>query len=185
MTLLLDLLLVSLVERRLLEGNSIKVTQEKDASLKKEYLAETLGIDSGSNEVIIGGRKMAVILKEDGEMASRSSTGDAQKLNVEADMHASKKGPHDFLNNQGQETTLEKTTISPSQSSLKQGFSRSIASPSSFSTNKLFPHDHQTDEWRKLLEEADKKVMQMMRRDYGGMRRPRRKPPINNHEPRN
>ncbi|MFS7974185.1 hypothetical protein Hanom_Chr09g00865631 [Helianthus anomalus] len=182
-------------ERRLAERNSIQETQENDASLKKtsnkrfkpvqEYVAETLGIGSRSNVVRIGGRKMGRMLKEDGEMASRSSTGDVQKLKMEADMHASKKGPQDFLNNQGQEYTSEEMTVSPSQSALKQDFSCSSESPSSFSTNKLFPGDHQSDEWKKVLEEADKKVMQMMRRDYSGMRRPRRKPPINNDEPRN
>ncbi|KAJ0535451.1 hypothetical protein HanIR_Chr09g0430811 [Helianthus annuus] len=76
-------------------------------------------------------------------------------------------------------------TVSPSQSALKEDFSCSSESPSSFRANKLFPGDHQSNEWKKVLEEADKKVMQMMRRDYGGMRRPRRKPPINNDEPRN
>ncbi|MFS7947923.1 hypothetical protein Hanom_Chr06g00553861 [Helianthus anomalus] len=74
-------------------------------------------------------------------------------------------------------------TINPSQSSLKQGFSRSIASPLSFNTNKIYPHDDR--EWKKPLEETDKTVMQMMRRDYSGMKRPRRRTPINNHEPQN
>ncbi|KAJ0526892.1 putative Root meristem growth factor/3 [Helianthus annuus] len=98
-------------ERRLVERNSIQETQENDPSLKKasnkgfkpvqvrsfnlvivspnlanllEYVAETLEIGSGSNVVRIGGRKMARMLKEDGEMASRSSTGDVQKLKTEA-----------------------------------------------------------------------------------------------------
>lgn len=56
---------------------------------------------------------------------------------------------------------------------------------SSLNTNHIISNEDQSDEWRKLLEEADQKVMQMMRRDYSGMRRPRRKPPINNQEPRN
>ncbi|KAI3777041.1 hypothetical protein L1987_46834 [Smallanthus sonchifolius] len=90
------------------------------------------------------------------------------------------------MNNQGKENALEKMTIiDPSQNSIKQGFSSSTASPSSYNTNKIFPHDDRSNEWGKVLEEADKKVMQMMRRDYSGMRRPRRRPPINNHEPRN
>ncbi|KAL8231436.1 hypothetical protein R6Q57_001214 [Mikania cordata] len=152
--------------RSLKEKHSVKETQENGASLQKE-------LSNIATEVRIGGRKMAMILKEDGEMASTSST----------DSNASKKGPHDFLNNQGQENMQDKMTISHSQSSPKQGLSRSVASPSSLSRNELFHHE--SDEWRKLLEEADKKVMQMMRRDYGGMKRPRRKPPINNHEPRN
>ena len=80
---------------------------------------------------------------------------------------------------QGQENTPERMTINPSQSSQK------VASSTSPNTNEIFSEEDASDEWRKLLEEADKKVMQMMRRDYSGMRRPRRKPPINNHEPRN
>ncbi|XP_076941823.1 uncharacterized protein LOC143611502 [Bidens hawaiensis] len=190
-------------ERSLVEGGLIKETQESDSFLKKasnkgfepvqEHVVETLAIGSGSNVVRIRGRKMVMMLKEDERMGSRSSTGEVQKLKVEADIHASKQGPQDFLNNQliktyslqGQENESEKTTISPSQSSLKHRFFRSSATPSSFSTNKLFPDNHQSDGWKKLLEDADKKVMQMMRRDYGGMRRPRRKPPINNHQPGN
>lgn len=50
---------------------------------------------------------------------------------------------------------------------------------------KILSHDDQSDEWEKILEDADKKVMQMMRKDYGGMKKPLRKPPINNHEPGN
>ncbi|KAK1432953.1 hypothetical protein QVD17_09856 [Tagetes erecta] len=167
-------------ERRLFEGKSITDTQENDhESLKKAsdvhfepvqmqeyYVGEiSLWMGSGSNhEMRVGGRKM----------------GDAQKLNVEEAGKNAFKGPQDFSNNQGHEDNIEKTTISPSKSSLKQGFSRSSASPL-----KLFSNEHQGDEWRKLLEESDKKFMQMMRRDYGGMRKPRRKPPINNHEPKN
>ncbi|KAD4888026.1 hypothetical protein E3N88_20099 [Mikania micrantha] len=168
--------MVLFIRRSLEEKYSVKETQENGASLQKELsniATEALGIGRESNEVRIGGRKMAMILKEDGEMASTSST----------DSNASKKGPHDFLNSQGQENKQDKMTICHSQSSPKQGLSRSVASPSSLSRNELFHHE--SDEWRKLLEEADKKVMQMMRRDYGGMKRPRRKPPINNHQPRN
>ncbi|XP_076931450.1 uncharacterized protein LOC143596596 [Bidens hawaiensis] len=179
----------------LFAGSLIKETQQNDSFLKKasnkgfepvqEHVVETLAIGSGSNVVRIRGRKMAMMLKEDERMGSRSSTGEVQKLKVEADMHASKQGPQDLMNNQGQENKSEKMAISPSQSSLKHGFSRSSATPSSFSTNKLSPYNHQSGEWKKLLEDADKKVMQMMKRDYGGMKRPRHKPPINNHEPGN
>ncbi|KAM0039803.1 hypothetical protein Hdeb2414_s0012g00386261 [Helianthus debilis subsp. tardiflorus] len=83
-------------ERRSFEGNPIKETQETDVSFKEE-VAKTLGICSGSNAVRIGGRKMGMISKEDGEMASGSSKGEAQKLNVEegfvaftADYHMAK-----------------------------------------------------------------------------------------------
>ncbi|KVH92660.1 hypothetical protein Ccrd_005341 [Cynara cardunculus var. scolymus] len=162
--------------------NSAKGTQETDGSFDQKKVVSGMG----SKEVMrMGGRKMGMMLKkEDGEMVSRSSRStsagdDAQKLNVEADINAAKEGPQDFLNNQGQENTSERMTINPSQSSQK------VASSKSFNTNKIFPEEDTGDEWKRLLEDADKKVMQMMRRDYSGMRRPRRKPPINNHEPRN
>ena len=85
---------------------------------------------------------------------------------------------------QGQEDTSETTETSPSQSSQKQG-SGSNASSTNLKTNKIVSGEDQSEEWRKLLEAADKKVMQLMRRDYGGFKKPRRKPPINNNEPRN
>lgn len=85
---------------------------------------------------------------------------------------------------QGQEDTSEITKTSPSQSSQKQG-SGSNASSTNLMTNKIVSDEDQSEEWRKLLEAADKKVMQLMRRDYGGFKKPRRKPPINNNEPRN
>ncbi|KAI3768453.1 hypothetical protein L2E82_19137 [Cichorium intybus] len=213
--------IVSLVERRLMGGNSVKEAQENDASVKKssqirisssrfsvrakngiwdmqrlnplvfeqEPVVGISGIVGGSNEAKIGGRKMGMMLKkEDGEMASRPSTGDAQKLNVEADKNASKEGPQDFLHNQviilsfhpsplGQKDTLEKMTINLSLSLQKE--------VSHVNTNNIISNEDQSEEWRKLLEDADKKVMEMMRRDYSGMRKPRRKPPINNQEPRN
>ncbi|XP_023737837.1 uncharacterized protein LOC111885839 isoform X1 [Lactuca sativa] len=171
---------VFLVERRLMGGNSIKEAQEKDASAKKEpiHVAGISRIAGVSSKEKVGGRKMGMNLKKrDAEMDSRSSTGDAQKLNVEADKNASKEGPQDFLDNQGQKCTLETMAINPKRSLQKQ--------VSSLNTNHIISNEDQSDEWRKLLEEADQKVMQMMRRDYSGMRRPRRKPPINNQEPRN
>ncbi|XP_024978777.1 uncharacterized protein LOC112516004 isoform X2 [Cynara cardunculus var. scolymus] len=158
-------------ERRLMGVNSAKGTQETDGSFDQKKVVSGMG----SKEVMrMGGRKMGMMLKkEDGEMVSRSSRS------TSADINAAKEGPQDFLNNQGQENTSERMTINPSQSSQK------VASSKSFNTNKIFPEEDTGDEWKRLLEDADKKVMQMMRRDYSGMRRPRRKPPINNHEPRN
>ncbi|XP_076906035.1 uncharacterized protein LOC143561986 [Bidens hawaiensis] len=97
-------------ERKLLEGSLIKETQENDSFLKKasnkgfepvdQHVVETLATGRRSNVVLMRGRKMAMMLKEDEIMGSRSSTGEVQKLKVEADMHASKQGPQDFLNNQ-------------------------------------------------------------------------------------
>ncbi|KAJ9562293.1 hypothetical protein OSB04_007453 [Centaurea solstitialis] len=168
-------------ERRLMGVNSVKETQESsDASFDQKKVVSGMG-----SKEVMGGRKMGMKLKKEDEelRSSRSSISyagdDAQKLNVEADNNAAKEGPQDFLNNQGQENKSERMTINPSQSSQK------VTSSTSSSTNKIFPKEDTSEEWRKLLEEADKKVMQMMRRDYSGMRRPRRKPPINNHEPRN
>ncbi|XP_023737842.1 uncharacterized protein LOC111885839 isoform X2 [Lactuca sativa] len=161
---------VFLVERRLMGGNSIKEAQEKDASAKKEpiHVAGISRIAGVSSKEKVGGRKMGMNLKKrDAEMDSRSST----------DKNASKEGPQDFLDNQGQKCTLETMAINPKRSLQKQ--------VSSLNTNHIISNEDQSDEWRKLLEEADQKVMQMMRRDYSGMRRPRRKPPINNQEPRN
>ncbi|KAI3777042.1 hypothetical protein L1987_46835 [Smallanthus sonchifolius] len=68
--------------------------------LFEQEVAKTSGICSRSKEVRIGGRKMGMISKADGQMASRSSTSDAQKLNVEegfvaftADYHMAKRHP--------------------------------------------------------------------------------------------
>ncbi|GJS19972.1 hypothetical protein Tco_0448604 [Tanacetum coccineum] len=169
-------------ERRLLEGRSLEETRENDASLSKELVAGTLGLRGGSNEMrIIGGRKMGMTR----EIVSRSSTGDhVKKLNVEADKNAAKEGPQKLLNNQGQEDTLETTKTSPCKSSQKQG-SVSSASSTNLNTNTIVSDEDESEEWRKLLEAADKKVMQLMRKDYGGFKKPKRKPPINNNEPRN
>ncbi|KAL4581930.1 hypothetical protein LXL04_006464 [Taraxacum kok-saghyz] len=206
---------VSLVGRRLMAGNLLKETQENDAAVKKVkvlFLAQLISstyfqpiefesfeqkvflhlsylnfeqepVDgiSSSHEAKIGGRTMVMkfIKKKDAEIKdSRTSTGDAQKLNVEANKNASKKGPQDFLEyNQEQKYTSEMVTINPNRRLQKQ--------VSSFNTKNVVSNEDLSKEWRNILEEADKKVMQMMRRDYSGMRRPRRKPPINNQQPRN
>ncbi|KAI3500624.1 hypothetical protein L1887_36448 [Cichorium endivia] len=171
--LILALLLVSFAVQNLsVHAGHHQVLQDS------EPVVGISGIVGGSNEAKIGGRKMGMMLrKEDGEMASRPSTGDAQKLNVEADKNASKEGPQYFLHNQGQKDTLEKMTINLSLNLQKE--------VSHANTNNIVSNEDQSEEWRKLLEDADKKVMEMMRRDYSGMRKPRRKPPINNQEPRN
>ncbi|KAI3669931.1 hypothetical protein L6452_41421 [Arctium lappa] len=171
-------------ERRLMGVNSVKETQEiDDAYLDEKKLVYGVGSSKQVMRMGSSGRKMGMMLKKkDEEMScsrSSSSGDDAKKLNVEAGFVAFTADYH------GQENTLERMAINPSQNSRKQGFSRSVPSSTSFNTNKIFSEEDTSDEWRKLLEDADKKVMQMMRRDYSGMRRPRRKPPINNHEPRN
>ncbi|GKE16370.1 hypothetical protein Tco_1423947 [Tanacetum coccineum] len=98
--------------------------------------------------------------------------------------NAAKEGTQKLLNNQGQEDTLETTKTSPCKSSQKQG-SVSSASSTNLNTNTIVSDEDESEEWRKLLEAADKKVMQLMRKDYGGFKKPKRKPPINNNEPRN
>lgn len=62
------------------------------------------------------------------------------------------------------------------------------SNPDSTKFNKQGAQDEESkgrkDEAKRIFK-AEKEIMKLMHRDYGGRWKPRRKPPINNHIPQN
>lgn len=104
---------------------------------------------------VLGGRKM--VTKIDQDLSGKGPTGESPKKS-ENDKNASKEslgGHQHHLNNQNGKVSEAKIT--------------------DFA---------QKDESYRVMEAInDREVMNLMRKDYKGMNKPRRNPPINNHKP--